>query len=248
METAQIISTITTKLGETPLSARSISDFVNANLPAAGSEPDDAYFANIVNSLKVFGGIYQGQHNHDTAEARKAWETEWAKNHPNTPTPPTPPAPPTPPTGGLTKEDVATLIADALKANQPQQDPAIAQIQQTMLQMQQQMTAREDAAKIQVIKDSVTKQLSKMDDVNNGILAMAIQQTEVKADSKVEDVVKMVTTTYERINKSIFGDSAKPLGGEGGNNSSGVAEYLKSLAESNKKLAEARAAAAASYK
>lgn len=244
MELEQIISTVTNQLGETPLSARSISDFVNANLPAQGTEPDDAYFAGIVNSLKVFGNIYKGQHNHETAEARKTWETEWQKNHPTT----TPATPSTPPTGGLTEEKVAKLIADAIAANKPQQDPAISQMQQTLTQMQQAMTAREDAAKIQVIKDSVSAQLSKMDDVNTGILAMAIQQTEVKADSKIEDVVKLVTASYETINKSIFGDSAKPLGGSGGNNQSGVAEYLKSLAESNERLAKARAAAAAQYK
>ena len=243
MELEQIISTVTSQLGETPLSARSISDFVNANLPAQGTEPDDAYFAGIVNSLKVFGNIYKGQHNHETAEARKTWETEWQKNHPTT----TSQTPQTQPSG-LTEEKVAKLIADAIAANKPQQDPAISQMQQTLTQMQQAMTAREDAAKVQVIKDSVSAQLSKMDDVNAGILAMAIQQTEVKADSKIEDVVKLVTASYETINKSIFGDSAKPLGGNGGNNQSGVAEYLKSLAESNKKLAEARAAAQSQYK
>lgn len=243
MELEQIISTVTNQLGETPLSARSISDFVNANLPAQGTEPDDAYFAGIVNSLKVFGNIYKGQHNHETAEARKTWETEWQKNHPTT----TSQTPPTPPSG-LTEEKVAKLIADAIAANKPQQDPAISQMQQTLTQMQQAMTAREDAAKTQAIKDSVSAQLSKMDDVNAGILAMAIQQTEVKADSKIEDVVKLVTASYETINKSIFGDSAKPLGGSGGNNQSGVAEYLKSLAESNERLAKARAAAAAQYK
>ena len=243
MELEQIISNVTSQLGETPLSARSISDFVNANLPAEGTEPDDAYFAGIVNSLKVFGNIYKGQHNHETAEARKTWETEWQRNHP-TPTPPTPPTP----TGGLTEEKVAQLIADAIAKNKPQQDPAISQMQQTLQQMQQTFTAREDAAKVQLIKDSVSAQLSKMDDVNAGILAMALQQTEVKADSKVEDVVKLVTANYETINKSIFGDSAKPLGGGAGGNQSGVADYLKSLAESNKKLAEARAAAAAQYK
>ena len=63
-----------------------------------------------------------------------------------------------------------------------------------------------------------------------------------------EDDVNLVTASYETINKSIFGDSAKPLGGSGGNNQSGVAEYLKSLAESNERLAKARAAAAAQYK
>lgn len=73
METAQIISTITERLGETPLSSRSISDIINANLPATGTEPDEAYFTNLVTMLKTFGSVYQGQHNHDTANARKSW-------------------------------------------------------------------------------------------------------------------------------------------------------------------------------
>lgn len=135
-----------------------------------------------------------------------------------------------------------------MAANKPQTDPALAQMQQQLTQMQQQMTAREDAAKIAAIKDGIKAQLMNLNDVNEGILSMAIQNTEVKADSKAEDVLKAVKEQYEVINKSIFGNSATPLGGGQGGNGSGVADYLKKLQEEQTQMAEARRAAAGQYK
>ena len=65
MEKEKILSTLTEKLGKTSLSGRSIETYVNNNLPADGTEPDDAYFAKHVNVLKSFSG----QYDHDFAAA-----------------------------------------------------------------------------------------------------------------------------------------------------------------------------------
>ena len=42
MEKEQILSAINEKLGNTNFSEKTISDYIDANLPAEGTEPDDA--------------------------------------------------------------------------------------------------------------------------------------------------------------------------------------------------------------
>ena len=59
MEKETLLSTITERLGETPLSQRTISDYIDQNLPAEGTEPDDAYWTRHVNVLKSLAGNYR---------------------------------------------------------------------------------------------------------------------------------------------------------------------------------------------
>lgn len=63
MEKEQILSMLTGKLGETSFSEQSLSKYVDLNMPAAGTEPDEAYWTKHVNILSTF----QGQYNHDVA-------------------------------------------------------------------------------------------------------------------------------------------------------------------------------------
>lgn len=65
MEKEQILSTLTSKLGKTSLSSRSIETYVNNNLPSEGTEPDDAFFEKHVQILKSI----EGQFSHDVATA-----------------------------------------------------------------------------------------------------------------------------------------------------------------------------------
>lgn len=58
MEIEQITSMLTEKLGQTSFSSRSLSDYVANNLPAEGTEPDDAYFDKHCKILKSFQGNY----------------------------------------------------------------------------------------------------------------------------------------------------------------------------------------------
>ena len=44
MEKEQILSTFKEKVGQTSLSEKTISDYIDANLPAEGTEPDEAYW------------------------------------------------------------------------------------------------------------------------------------------------------------------------------------------------------------
>lgn len=59
MEKETLLSTLTEKLGETPLSQRTIGAYVDNNLPAEGTEPDDAYWERHTAILKSMGGNYR---------------------------------------------------------------------------------------------------------------------------------------------------------------------------------------------
>lgn len=58
MEKEQILSAINEKLGNTNFSEKTISDYIDANLPAEGTEPDDAYFDKHVGFLKSLYGNF----------------------------------------------------------------------------------------------------------------------------------------------------------------------------------------------
>lgn len=84
MEKEQILSQIKEKLGQTSLSDRTLTDYVNAHLPEG--EPDDAYFDKHAGFLKSLNG----QYSHDVA----AEVNEFKKNYkpqPDKPKEETPP-------------------------------------------------------------------------------------------------------------------------------------------------------------
>ena len=65
MEKEQILSEMVAKLGKTSLSQRTISGYVEGNLPTDGVEPDDAYWQKHVGFLKSLDGNFS----HDVAHA-----------------------------------------------------------------------------------------------------------------------------------------------------------------------------------
>lgn len=76
MTREEIIQEVMTRVGETSLSERTIGDYVDANLPAEGTEPDDAYWERHVGLLKSLSGNYS----HDV----KAFVDDWKAKHPDT--------------------------------------------------------------------------------------------------------------------------------------------------------------------
>lgn len=58
MEKEQILSNLNEKLGQTSLSERTISDYINENLPAEGTEPDEAYWNKHTAILKSLNGNF----------------------------------------------------------------------------------------------------------------------------------------------------------------------------------------------
>lgn len=59
MEKETLLSTLTKKLGETPLSQRTLTAYIDDNLPAEGAEPDEAYWEKHTKFLKSLTGNYR---------------------------------------------------------------------------------------------------------------------------------------------------------------------------------------------
>jgi hypothetical protein len=77
MEVEQILSTLNEKLGQTSLSKRTISDYVNANLPAEGAEFE---FDKHVGILKSLGGNFSADVAAQVAEFKKNYKPAPAIN------------------------------------------------------------------------------------------------------------------------------------------------------------------------
>lgn len=109
MEKEQILSTINEKLTaqgiKTEPFQRTFGDYLNENLPAEGTEPDDAYFDKHVRVLKSLAG----QYSHDFATAVE----DFKKNY----KPPTVQEPPrqAPPQPNKEVEDLKAQLADLAK-------------------------------------------------------------------------------------------------------------------------------------
>lgn len=110
MEKEQILSTINEKLAaqgiKTEPFQRTFGDYVNENLPAEGTEPDDAYFDRHVRILKSISG----QFNHEVAEQVE----DFKKNYKPETTPPTNP-PHQNPQPNKEVEELRQQIADFAK-------------------------------------------------------------------------------------------------------------------------------------
>lgn len=59
MEKETLLSTLTGKLGETPLSQRTLAAYIDDNLPAEGTEPDEAYWEKHTKFLTSLSGNYR---------------------------------------------------------------------------------------------------------------------------------------------------------------------------------------------
>lgn len=59
MEKETLLSTLTEKLGETPLSQRTLAAYIDDNPPTEGAEPDEAYWEKHTKFLKSLTGNYR---------------------------------------------------------------------------------------------------------------------------------------------------------------------------------------------
>ena len=82
MEKEQILSTLNEKLGKTSLSERTISDYINANLPAEGTEPDDAYWGKHSAILKSLSGNFSADVAAQVEDFKKNYKPSPANNEP----------------------------------------------------------------------------------------------------------------------------------------------------------------------
>lgn len=125
MEKETILSTLTEKMGDTQLSDRTLTAYIDAHPVAEGTEPDEAYFTAAATFLKSL----EGQYNHDVSEGIKKGASK---------TPPTNPQ--TPPGGGETDPDRQKLLdriaalekANTERANAETQTALVAKVKAEM--------------------------------------------------------------------------------------------------------------------
>ncbi|MCE8803563.1 hypothetical protein K0F72_03360 [Bacteroides fragilis] len=74
MEKEQILSEITTRIGKTSLSQRTLTDYVSSNLPTEGAEPDDAFWEKHVGFLKSLDGNFSHDVSTQVEEFKKNYK------------------------------------------------------------------------------------------------------------------------------------------------------------------------------
>jgi len=196
MEQEQILSTLTEKLGQTSFSSQSLSKYVECNLPASGTEPDDSYWEKHVSILKTF----QGQFNHDVAEkvteqANAKFE-EYKKNW-------TPPADPDSCGGQAGTPELTTLKEELSKI-------------QARLNSQEQKHVQEELVK------QVRSEMRKQNAKDDYVLSKTLDGITLDSAKSLSELTSEMLSRYDAEYKACRGDGAAPRTAQpgGGGNSS----------------------------
>lgn len=192
MEKEKILSTLTEKLGTTGLSAKTIGDYLDGNLPAEGVEPDDAYFTKHVTILKSLSGNF----NHDVAQQVENFKKNY-KPDPQKVEPPKDPEPPQPANNDKELQELRNELA-GLK---------------TMLTEKQ--NAETQSA---IMKDVRAKMLEKHAD-DSYVLDKTLQGVTFDVKKSIDELVTEQLTRYDAELKACRGTGAKPR--NTGNNPTG---------------------------
>lgn len=186
MEKEQILSELTTRLGQTSLSSQTLMKYIDLNPLEEGSEPDDTYF----NKATGFLQGLQGQYNHDVATQVE----DFKKNY----------KPQSIPDNAKDEPNEGTLAAKLKK------------MEEELLQLKGEKEAEKRAASINELKAESKSQLKSQIEnggkniCNDEILGIAISDVEITDGMKVEDIVNCAKRNYEKRYKAIFGDGASP--------------------------------------
>lgn len=252
MEKETLISELTNRLGETPLSERTIQEYAGAILSTVpeGDIPDT--FWEMHKSILTSMG---GQLRADNKNGVENFKAEWLKTHPEPtpvpPTPPTPPAPtptvpPVPPTGsGI--EEFRKLLEEQNAAHQKQMDDLKKLYddgQSKFLELQKQYESEKAAAKVAATKKAITEALQKNGEVNNRVLELALTEVELKDGETIEKLTEATKAIYEKEFKAFFGDGVQPFKGQGVGDpqNTETQKYLEELKKRNEAEAAKREA------
>lgn len=196
MEKEELFSTLKSKIGNTNLSDRSLMTYVENNLPADGTEPDDAYWqkhTNIVNSL---AGQLRADISKGLADALPQEVVRWLEKNPkyiedyiakqNKPS-----DPPTPPNGD--NEVLKQLLNEINSLKQAQAD-----------QIKEQ--------KLSVLRSEASKLIETRGiEVNSGLWEDSINAVSIPDGATSEDVFNLAKALYEDKCKKYSFDGGKPF-------------------------------------
>ena len=143
MEKEKILSTLNEKLGaegiKTDAFQRTFSAYIDANLPAEGTEPDEAYW----NRHTAFLKSLSGQFNHDVAEQVK----EQVKNTPPAPQPPKPDPQP--------NEEIESLKSAVAELTKKLENQESQQTQEQLMTKVKEVMKKEGATDDYVLKQTL---------------------------------------------------------------------------------------------
>ena len=184
MEKEQILSEMVAKLGKTSLSQRTISGYVEGNLPTDGVEPDDAYWQKHVGFLKSLDGNFS----HDVAHA----VDEFKKNYKADP-----------PGGddGGSKGD---------SGNAGSRDDALLK---RLEAMEERLKESENQAKKERMRKEVSDKAESLKVRNKALWKDAVMMVELNDDTDAGKLLEETKKVYERKLKSYIGEGATPYGG-----------------------------------
>lgn len=236
MEKETLIQELKNKSGETGLSDKTFEDVANAILPNFADDTkitDDSWTLPVA-MLKTAGG----QLRHEQAEwikskqttfetdknaaieaAKKLWEEEWKKSHPET----------QPEKEGEPTADVRKLIAEEM-AKLTGADGAIGKLSATMQNFLDGAKKREEAEKIGQIKKELREYLVGKNATKDAVIDLAIEKLEVGDKPVLTELKAKVEADYEKLYKQFYGDGSLPFNGDGGggeDNGKAMKEYLK---------------------
>jgi len=206
METEQILSEIKTKVGETNISDRSFTDYIETHLPK-GAEPDDAFYEKAVKLFKSF----QGNISHFAAttvrEQAEAKFEEFKKNY----------------------KPTTTTQAETTKVETPPSgdDEWKKRLEELENAYKNEKKANADNSLRSVIK-------SKADELkvaNKALWNDVVESIQIKEDTTAEKLQADVKNTYEQKLKAYNGEGAVPYGST---NRSGSAPISSKEAEAKR--------------
>lgn len=212
MEQEQILSELTTRLGQTSLSSQTLTKYIELNPLSEGVDPEDYY-----NKATGFLQGLQGQYNHDVATQVE----DFKKNY----KPQQPPAT----TGKETGEEAITNKLKEMEAE-------VLRLKEEREAEKKSASIRDLKSQSKNLLKSQIENGGK-NVCNEEILNIAISDVEIKDDMKVEDIIDCAKRNYEKRYKAIFGDGASPAI----NQFAGIGEeQAKSRRESFKELMKSR--------
>ena len=190
MEKEQILSTINEKLTaegiKTDSFQRTFSEYVALNLPAEGTEPDDAYWQKHVAVLKSVSG----QFSHDVADTVTKQVEDFKKNY----KPQTPPS--DPPKNGGDDENYKTLL-DRLDS------------------LEGKFSDYERKNHSESLRDKISSLDSSLKVSNKALWRDSDTMAEIDDSDNVSTATAKAKAIYERKLRDYFGDGATPYGGTG---------------------------------
>lgn len=188
MEQEKILSNINAKLGQTSLSQKTISDYVGANLPAEGVEPDDAYYTKHVDFLKSLNGNFSADVARQVNDFKKNY-----KPLNDTPTP---------------KDSNDTTGKNGNNADESRLEQRLKDLEN---QLKQQNTNQQRSQ----LQREVISQADSLKVANKAIWEDAVKSVEVGENDTTDTLVTKAKTAYEKMLKRYVGDGATPYGSSG---------------------------------